>query len=174
MSAKALRDTVGFAGVIASLIFVGVELQQNNRLAEAAAYQAIGVASAEAWDNQAHDRSFVDIELKTAEEMTAADWVQWRNKFTVWARLGETTLLQVEREILPPDAMMRLGFAGWSRIFETSEPTYPKIACVWPEIRGMVSESFRDHVEQGHDWATVDCSAYALPGAQLSSIAETG
>jgi hypothetical protein len=164
MSAKALRETLGFAGVIGSLVFVGLELKQTNRLAEAAAYQAVGVASAAAWDTQTHDRAFVELQLKTPEEMSAADWVQWRNKFTVWARLGETTLLQVEREILPPDAMLRLGFAGWSRIFEPSDPVYPKIACVWPGIRGAVSESFRDFVEQGHDWAAVDCSGFAVPG----------
>ena len=42
MSGKAIRETVGFGAVVAGLVFVGLEIQQNNKLAQAAAYQAIG------------------------------------------------------------------------------------------------------------------------------------
>lgn len=166
MSSKALRDTIGFIGVIGSLVFVGLEIQQNNQLAQAAAYQSIGVASAAAWDSQAHDREFIALQLKDPAEMDAIDWMQWHNKFTVWARLGETTLLQVERDLLPEDAMERLGFSGWGDIFDPSAPNFggPKIACVWPLIRITVSESFRRFVEEGRDMDAVDCSPYALPG----------
>ena len=78
---ETLRETIGFAGVIASLVFVGFEIRQTNRLAGAAAYQAIGVAAAATWDAAAHDRDFVELQLKSPSEMDEADWQQWRNKF---------------------------------------------------------------------------------------------
>lgn len=90
--------------------------------------------------------------------MDATDWRQWALKLTAFARLGETILLQVEQGLLPPDAMVRLGYAGWNGIFE--EPTE---ACVWPLIRPGVSDSFREFVEEGRDPNAIDCSGYAIP-----------
>ena len=39
MSRSAIRETLGFVGVIASLIFVGLEIQQNTLASRAAAIQ---------------------------------------------------------------------------------------------------------------------------------------
>lgn len=169
MSGKTLRDTVGFLGVIASLLFVGLEIQQNNRLAQAAAYQAIGIASTAAWDSQAHDREFVALQEMDPADMDAIDWRQWYNKFSVFARLAETTWLQVEQGLLPEDAMERLGFSGWRDIFDPSAPNYggPKVACVWPLIRPVVSPSFRQFVEEGADPTAIDCSGFAVPVAAI-------
>ena len=165
MSGKKFRDTIGFLGVIGSLVFVGVELQQNNKLAQAAAFQAIGIASAAAWDTQANNADFLAMQLKSPDELTATDWLRHYNKFTVWARLAETTLLQVQSELLEADAMETLGFSGWGDIFDPSAPNYagPVAACVWPQIRPAVSDSFRAYVERGRDTDAVDCSPYDLP-----------
>ena len=51
MSGKAIRETLAALGVIASMVFVGMEIRTSNVQARAAAYQAIGIATAE-W----HDR----------------------------------------------------------------------------------------------------------------------
>jgi len=154
-------------GVLAGFVFLGLEIRQDNSLAQAAAYQQIGVAAAAAWDNQAHDRQFASLQAKDPGDMDVEDWLQWYSKFTVFARLGETTLLQVEQGLLPADAMERLGFSGWGDIFDPTAPNYggPKIACVWPLIRPAVSESFRRFVEDGHDLKAIDCSGYTLPTA---------
>ena len=39
MSGKAIRETLGFLAVVASMVFVGVEIRQNTRSAEVDAYQ---------------------------------------------------------------------------------------------------------------------------------------
>lgn len=165
MSKKAVRDTIGFAGVIASLMFVGLEIQQNNRLAEAAAYQAIGVASAAVWDAQARDREFITVQLKSPSEMDSVDWMQWRNQFTSFARLAETIWLQAERGVLPENAFEELGFSGWGDMFDRSAPNFggAKIACVWPLIRREVSPAFRDFVESSGDPSAIDCSEFDVP-----------
>ncbi len=90
--------------------------------------------------------------------MDETDWTQFRLYMTIFARLGETVLLQVEQGLLPQDAMERLGYGGWTTLFE-----YPKTACVWPLIRPEVSMSFREYVEGVQDPNTIDCSDFDIP-----------
>ncbi len=158
ISGAAIRETLGFLAVIASMVFVGLEIRQNTLQARAAAYQAIGIATAEAIDNMAHDRQFLMMRYKDPADMDTTDWRQVANKLNVFARLAETVLLQVEEGLLPPDAMERLGYSGWKGIFE--EPTE---ACVWPLIRPQVSESFRQFVEKDRNPNVIDCSGFAIP-----------
>ena len=161
MSGKALRETLGFLVVVASMVFVGLEIRQNTVAARSAAYQAIGIATASAFDNMAHDRQFLISTRKEAAAMDTADWLQLGNKATTFARLGETVLLQVEQGLLPPDAIERLGYAGWKTVFD--DPRNPKNACLWPLIRPGVSEAFRQFVEEGRDPDAIDCSGFAIP-----------
>ena len=155
---KNLVEIVGVIAVVASLIFVGYEIRQNTVAARAAAYQAIGVATAEAFDSLAHDKEMVAIMRKPAEAMKASDWAQYKMKMTVFARLGETVLLQIEQGLLPTDAMERLGFIGWMRIFED-----PKTACIWPSIRADVSASFSQYVEGAQPTEAIDCTPFDIP-----------
>ncbi len=158
MLTKGLRETLAALGVIASMIFVGFEIRQNTIAARAAAYQAIGVATAAAWDSEAHDRQYLMSVQQTADAMDATDWAQLASKMTVYARLAETVLLQIEQGLLPPDAMERLGYRGWAGILESQ-----KRACVWPLIRPGVSTSFREYVEGAQEPSTIDCSGFDIP-----------
>ena len=151
-------EIIGIVAVVASLVFVGYEIRQNTIVARASAYQAIGIATASAFDTRAHDRSFLEADRKSPEDMDETDWRQYATKMTVFARLGETVLLQVEQGLLPPDAMTRLGFSGWSRTFSS-----PKTACIWPLIRPGVSDSFREFVEEYKNGDEIDCTSFALP-----------
>ena len=157
MSGKTVRDMLAAAGVTASLIFVGVELRQSNAQARAAAYQAIGTATAEAFDTWAHDPDFNALWLKDPAEMDAVEWRQLAAKFTGFARLGEMVLLQIEQEVLDEDAMRRLGYSGWRGFLGD-----PKLACLWPLIEPDVSDEFRGFVEEGHDPDALDCTAYTI------------
>ncbi len=158
MSNKAIRETLAALSVVASLIFVGYEIRQNTVAARAAAYQAIGIATAAAFDSWAHDRQFLTLRLKAADAMDATDWGQFATKMTVFARLGETVLLQVEQGLLPPDAMERLGYRGWMRLFED-----PKTACIWPLIQPGVSTSFSEFVEGTQHANVIDCTSFDIP-----------
>jgi len=157
LSGKTVGKALASAGVIASLVFVGLELRQSNAQAQAAAYQAIGSATAAVFDSWAHDPDLTAISLKDPAELDPVEWQQLAWKFSAFARLGEMVLLQIDREILDEGAIDRLGYGGW-RIF-LDQPA----ACVWPLIREGVSEEFRALVEDGRDPGRLDCSKYALP-----------
>ena len=159
---KDLIEFVGVVAVVASLVFVGYEIRQNTVAARAAAYQAIGVATAAAFDNWAHDRQLLEVYQKSADNMDEMDWVQYATKMNVYARLGETVLLQVEQGLLPLDAMERLGYRGWMEIFED-----PKTACIWPLIRQQVSTSFREFVEKTRKANSIDCTSFDIPQTWL-------
>ncbi len=155
---KNIFEAVGLVAIVASLIFLGLEIRQSNVQARAAAYQAIGIAIAAAYDSKAHDRQFVVLNQKSLDAMDKADWGQFLAKMTGIARLGETVLLQVEQGLLPPDALDRLGFIGWKKIFEDR-----KTACIWPLIRPEVSSSFREFVEGAKNVNAIDCSSFDIP-----------
>ena len=155
---KDVLEIVGITAVVLSLAFVGYEIRQNTIASRAAAYQAIGIATAAAFDSEAHDRQFVILRQKEADDMDATDWAQLTAKMTVFARLGETVLLQVEQGLLPPDALDRLGFKGWRGIFADR-----KIACIWPLIRPGVSSSFQEFVEAEKNVNAIDCSSFDIP-----------
>ncbi len=155
---KNIFEAVGMAAIVASLIFLSLEIRQSNLQARAAAYQAIGIATAAAFDSSAHDRQFIIQSQKTADAMDTTDWAQLATKMTVFARLGETVLLQVEQGDLPPDAMERLGYRGWMTIFED-----PKVGCIWPLIRPGVSPSFREFVEGTQNVDAIDCTSFDIP-----------
>ena len=106
MSGKAVREILGFLGVIASLAFVGLQVRQSNIQARAAAYQEIGIATAD-W-HQGMDETLLRLsrEAEYAEAITrwdAMDWEAYSRKWLAGVRLGETVLLQVEQGLLEPD-----------------------------------------------------------------------
>ncbi len=158
MSTKAIREILATVGVVASLVFVGFEIRQNTVAARAAAYQAIGIATASAFESWAHDRQFLSLSQKAPSDMDSTDWLQSATKMTAFARLAETVLLQVEQGLLPSDAMERLGYRGWMTIFEDT-----KAACMWPFIRRGVSSSFREFVEGQGNVNAIDCSGFDIP-----------
>ena len=158
MSKETIGEIVAVLGVIASLLFVGYEIRNNTIAARASAYQAIGVATAAVFDNATHDREWLQVSLKSAEDMNATDWMQHHSYLTTWARLGETVLLQIEQGLLPPDAMDRLGYSDWKSTLNHTEA-----ACVWPAIRRSVSTTFREYVEGSQEPSNVDCNSFDIP-----------
>ena len=63
MSGKAVRETLGFLAVVASMVFVGLEIRQNTLQAQAAAYQEIGHQSAEWYRSRLDDRHLLALQV---------------------------------------------------------------------------------------------------------------
>ena len=162
MTRPSLKEAVAFIGVVASLAFVGMEIRQNNQLARAEAFQAVGIATAEAWvefsQNPDHARALATRDPDAIAEWTPEDWSRRFMWWSTWLRLSETILIQVEQGVLPVDATENLGY----RSFENWLGAYPGFACLWPALRRSVGPALRDRIELGtpHD---VDCSQYPIP-----------
>jgi type II secretory pathway pseudopilin PulG len=114
MSAKALRETVGFVGVIASLVFVGLEIRQNTQAAQAAAVQeATNVARQQvqmyALDAEANRISMVGG--PTPDELSAEEWSRytWMMVSFFWGMQGLHSQWQLG--VLPDDQ-----WVAWNQV----------------------------------------------------------
>jgi hypothetical protein len=165
MTAKSIGEALAAIGVIASLIFVAWEVRQNSEeirqntiQSRATAYQAIGLASASAHNDLAHDRSIIEnVFMKAPAEMNRADWWQFSALMSGLARVCETLLHQIREGALPESAMDDLGCYGWRTVLDD-----PKTACVWLPMREWVGTAFREFVEEEGDPERFDCSGYPV------------
>ncbi len=145
MSGKVIGETLAALGLIASLVFVGVEIRQSTMVARAGAYQELGLAAVAGWAESARDRSFTELEMLSRDtlrldEIDDVGWSQLSSMMTSVMRGWETVYLQVQEGLLPPDAMGRLGYGVnyWPTTFER----------LWPNVRGRMDAEFASYVER--------------------------
>lgn len=164
---KTFGEILGHMAVVASLVFVGLEVRQSNVQARAAAFQAIGIATAE-WHASLDDRSirlFTEARYPEAvETWSVADWDRYYRLQLSGLRMVETLLVQVEEGLLSPDAMHRLGYA----IEGNTNLATPGFQCIWPDLSGFVGESLRRLMEESLRADRFEC------GVDLVSLRTTG
>lgn len=152
-------ESVGLIAVFAGLIFVGLEIRQNNQLAQAAAFQEIGFATAQNWYDMAQDPDFNRIILRHFY----ADPAWWAEQdprdverlITLWIgylRVYETIYLQVDLGLLDEAAMDRLGW-GFVR-------DLPALQYLWPHLGLVVGPTFSEYITE--HWSDVPRPATGL------------
>ena len=113
VSSKDVREVIGLLAVVASLVFVGLQIRQSNIQARGAAYQAIGIATSQYHAN-VDDRTirlFTEANYPIAFELwTLADWDRYYRSQLAGLRMVETLLLQVEQGVLDANALDQLGY----------------------------------------------------------------
>jgi hypothetical protein len=151
MGRKEFAEQIGLVAVVAGLVFVGLEIRQNNRLAQAAAYLEVGQMTADNWFNQARDPEY---NLLYRQSWVADDeWWAELSTETV-ARLAsdlqgairhyETIYLLVELDVLDEAGLTRLGWGGFGDL--------PPVRRLWPCLY-ITSEEMRAHLTE--NWESV-------------------
>ena len=145
-SIREVGETIALIGVVASLVFVGLELRQSRIAAQAAAYQELGIAISNIWMERTNNRELNEL-VRIANGPDSAAWAELsesdvyllRSLIVANVRLFETVFLQVEQGLLEKDAMDRLGWASLlnSTILER----------MWPHVRQAVTPSFATYLE---------------------------
>jgi hypothetical protein len=144
ISSRAIRQSLGAAGVIISLVFVGMQIRESNCLARAGAYREIGISTAGFHRGFTARMNRVATESEYPEAVnrwTLEDWETMERIETADLRMLEMIQLQVEQGLLSPDAVARLGY-NWGSILSN-----PAMACIWPELRTQVGPSVRKLIE---------------------------
>jgi len=152
-------ESIGLVAVFAGLVFVGLEIRQNNRLAQAAAFQEIGFATAQNWLDASQDPDFNRIHLRHF----FADPAWWADQdprdverlITLWIgylREYETIYLQIELGLLDEAAMGRLG---WGLVRDI-----PAIHYLWPQLGNVVDPVFAEYITE--HWPEVPPLANSL------------
>lgn len=114
VSAAAIRETVGFIGVVASLVFVGVQIRQGTAVARGQARQELAVLNQE-WlilqsTDSAFSRTFAKAWIEgssslTSHEMATAAWSMRLN-----LRRLENAYFQFAEGLVDESALDSYGF----------------------------------------------------------------
>jgi hypothetical protein len=132
MTNQELRETVGMVGVIASLLFVGLQIRQNSAIVRAQTRQALTTEYREFWMTLAMDDELDSLRGPSlVGDEQKADLVQW-----VRLRLLENVFQQFQEGVI--DEQVLLGY-GWS-----GDPEYrtPEFAAWWGPRRGRFHPDF--------------------------------
>ena len=150
MKGKAIRETVGFLAVVASLVFVGMEIRQNNTLARAAAYESIGTRLADFWETMALEwpelaQKLVLSTLTTEdlEDFSETEMTQVVALSVSLLRQLEITWRQVQLGLLNESA---LNYFGNDAPMD-AEAGMGNLEPLWPQVRPWMSPDFAAYVE---------------------------
>lgn len=145
MSGKAVRDTLGFLGVVASLVFVGTEIHQNTQVARGQTRQALADASRDltiaistdpdmrrAWLFIANPNLVVG---RPTPELTLADTLAAEGLVFTHLRSLENVFLQTQEGVVNESVFATYSFHGPQ--FQT-----PFFRAYWAEIRSGLDPGF--------------------------------
>ncbi len=146
ISIRFVAELIAVIGVVLSLIFVGFELRQNTIAARSAAFQEIGVATAQGWLERSLNRELSDILLKANStpsayhDLSDSDRGLVRAWLLSFVRLSETIYLQIDQGLLDEQAFDTLGYG---------EVTFgsASVGAAWPEMRPQITPGFAQFVE---------------------------
>ena len=136
MSMQSFREWIAFVGVIGSLLFVGLEIRQNNAIARAQARQALTSDYREFWLALAFDDRLDEVQGPALADDTRASMVQW-----VRMRLLENVYHQFREGVV--DESVLLGY-GWSGDPEFQTPEFVEW---WAASRNRFHPGFVEEFE---------------------------
>jgi len=147
ISIRVLGEVVAVLGIVLSLIFVGFELRQSTIAARSAAFQEIGIATAQGWLERSLNRELSDTMLKANSapgayyDLSDSDRALVRAWLLSYIRLSETIYLQIEQGLLAEGAFDTLGYG---------DGTFGNIVmeAAWPNMRPLITSGFAEYVEQ--------------------------
>jgi hypothetical protein len=146
VSGKALREAIGFVGVTASLVFVGLEIRANTIAARASAYQDMGSAVGGIWLQAAANPDLAALSMSFFEE-EEPDWSPEEEAVLVTQQIAafrtlETTWRQVELGLLDAGALEQMG---WNA--QGTGAAAANTARLWPRVAPLMSPDFRAYLE---------------------------
>jgi len=136
MTGKSIRDTLGFVGVVLSLLFVGAELRQNTTVARAQTRQALTDAYADFAMTMATEPA---IQQEWSEQFiddpsgapSPASWMMW-----AMMRQLENVYLQFREDVIDESVFHSYGW--------TANPTYRQqgFQAWWTDVRERFHPDF--------------------------------
>jgi hypothetical protein len=149
MDSKSKRkwiDWLGAVGVVASLIFVGLEVRQNTAAVRGATYQSIADSSLQQVQWWAGNEKLLQHEVRIDEgalpgAFTAEENLLIQATFVMTIRRLENIYVQVREGLVEEDAVLR--FRPSKDYFTT-----PYFLDFWAGWRAEVEPAFRDFFER--------------------------
>lgn len=139
-------DWLGAIGVVASLIFVGLEVRQNTAAVRGATYQSIADSSLQQVQWWANNEKLLQYEVRIdggalSEEFTEVENLLIRATFVMTIRRIENIYVQVREGLVEEDAVLR--FRPSKDYFAT-----PYFKEFWESWRLEMEPEFREFFER--------------------------
>ncbi|MDH3206541.1 MAG: hypothetical protein OEO79_08010 [Gemmatimonadota bacterium] len=149
----ALGEAAGAVAVVASLLYVGRQVRQNNRIARAEAYRDVTMGWAKLLHLWADDPPAANVLMEVGIGTRLADLPkEVQNSFLLRVsatfRVFETIYQQVAEGILDAEALDML----WGQ----SQTSTPMFGDAWNRLKGSYSPRFRAFVEGRFDLGRPD------------------
>lgn len=143
-----VREVVGVASVVISLLFVGWEIRQNTKVARGQTRLELTALNNEFLERIRSDSEFSEI-WRTAwnTEETLDEAAEYRIEFMMmqYLRLLENVHLQYQEGLLDPDALASYGFLGFYDQFMA----HPRFPSIWEGRRVAFDPEFVSFLESG-------------------------
>ena len=146
MTGKALRETVGILAVVASLVFVGAEIQQNNNLARGQARQALAEINQEWVIALTQDADYFDLWNRAwvvDGELTAAERSRASIMMIGQLRRLENVFFQYRESLVDDSALTAYGGLREAPHFQS-----PRFQRFWVNQRANYDPEFVVFFEQ--------------------------
>jgi len=120
MSGKAIRETLGFLAVVASLVFVGIEIRQNTAVARGQARQDLAALNQEWLVLMGQDAEWNDIYNRTWRdegEVTALERSRATFMMILNLRRMENVYLQYREGLVDESALSSYGLQAGGAIY---------------------------------------------------------
>ena len=138
----ALGELAGAMAVVASLLYVGNQVHQNNRIARAEAYRDITLSWAKMLHQWADDPPAAKAFLEGGagirlSELPEAVRVPYLLRHAAMIRVQETIFRQVNEGVLSAEALEILP-----------RTATPLVRDAWTVLKGSYTDDFRSYIEQ--------------------------
>ena len=147
MSGKAVRETLGFIGVMASLVFVGLEIRQNTTVARAQTRDSITEKQIETigWQATSPQLAALHVRVMDGEELSGADASQFGSWVVGQLREWENSHYQFEAGLFTP-AEFEARSEMW-RILLSGRSSAAYIE-TWRRFRLTFAPNFRAEIDR--------------------------
>lgn len=140
MTLQQIAQILGAIGVIASLIYVAVQIRNNARAVRAAAYQQLSAAMASSWETLANNGESISIMLRGGDDFDSLGRIE-KARFRLWlmayARKYENAWFQYKIGTLREKDWLAIA-ADMDSLF-----SLPGSRTAWPLVSNRSSVDFR-------------------------------
>ena len=145
MTLQEILQILGGIGVIASMIYVGIQIRNNARAMRAATYQQLSALTIQGWHSMAHNGETMDIVLRAMDDFSAVSRVEkarFRMVVMAQARSYENAWFQFKIGTL-----RKSDWKAFTVDFETFFST-PGTKAAWPLVKNRYNEEFTGLVDE--------------------------
>ena len=165
MTLQETAQILGGVGVIASIVYVGIQIRNNARALRASTYQQLSVISLQVWLAMAHNGETTGIMLRGSDDFSALDRVEKaRFRFVVMGYVKGFENAWFQRNI------GTLRESDWKAVTSDLNSFFstPSAHTAWPMVKSRFNAEFTAFLDDVLKSQLPNVAAYVPPATTLA------